>query len=639
MPLKKTREELYKPESEVEKRIEKREDIFDPEKAKLSAEEKFKGKKTWTKMVADLYWQKKEAIIVGIIIIVSMIVVAAAVVGAVYYKRTSFSEDRVGVSIAGPESVAGAEVVTYKIAYENNNRASLENVEIFLNHSNNFKPESASVELERQGDNNTMLKIGSIESNGKGEIEVSGRFYAPKDYVVYLKPTLRFVPSNFSSPFEVSSQIGVNVATAPISMNINASGEALNRGVTEYAVTYKNTSDIDFSNVKISLEYPGGFSFLNADQSPIESDNVWYVANLKAGDEGKIVVRGSLDGSPGDAKVVRVVLGVRSDAGGFVLYNKREDVTRIVESPLRIDVPVDKKKETNVSLGKSIPVMITYSNSGDKGLRDGVISLGVDNPMINLEELALSKGQYIVEEKSIVWKAGDIAHLGNFAPGEEGRIDFNLPIKDELLIESKDEKNFQMDSVAKIESSDVLYGTVGNVAGYSPKATLKLNSKMMVKNVLRYEDSNIANSGPIPLKLNEETTYTVEWAVENWFNEVDNAEVRAYLTTGVKWKGAIFPEGENISFNERTSEVVWKLGSMENFVGVTDSPRTVKFQIGIVPGENLIGTSPILIKNVDLTAHDLFTNESVGHSLDRVNTRLDNDDPRSKDGRHSVVLK
>lgn len=639
MPLKKTKEELYKPESELKKRIEEREDVFDPEKAKLSAEEKFKGKKTWTEMIADMYWQKKKAIFVGLSIVAIMVFVAVTIIGVSQYKRTSFSEERVGLEISGVQNAGGAEPVTYKISYKNDNRASLENAEILLNHSNNFILEDASVEFERKGDNNTLLKIGKIESNSQGEIEISGRFYAPKDYVVYLKPTLKFVPSNFSSPFEVSNQIGVNVATAPISMNVVASGEALDRGGVEYVVTYKNTSNIDFSDVNISLEYPEGFSFLESDERPTEGEGVWYIANLLAGAEGKIVIHGSLAGLPGDAKVVKATLGVRSQSGGFVLYNKREDVTRIVKSPLMIDIAFRGEKDKSVNLGEGVPVSIRYSNTGDKGLRDVVISMSLDSSIVNLEKLALGKGQYISEQKAIVWKASDIPHLANLAPGKEERIDFILPIKNEMSISKKEEKNFLLESVAKIESSDVLYGAVGSVQGFSPKATLKLNSKMVLESKLRFEDPNISNSGPIPPKLREETTYTVEWTVQNWFNEVDGAEVRAHLATGVKWKNVVFGTEEDISFNERTNEIVWRLGSVDNSVGISEPIRRIKFQISIIPEENQIGKTPVIIQNVDLKAKDLFTLDTVGDSINRVTTQLDGSDPNSANGAHGVVVK
>ncbi|MDH4330903.1 MAG: hypothetical protein OEV93_05150, partial [Candidatus Moranbacteria bacterium] len=606
-------------------------------KAKLSAEEKFAGEKTWMEMVGDMYAQKRKAIIVGASIVAAFVFVAAAIIGAVQFKRTSFNEERVVVDIIGPETVAGAELVTYKIRYNNNNRASLENAEIFLNHSNNFKLENATVNFEKQGDNNTLLKVGEVDSKSEGEVEISGRFYAPKDYVVYLKPTLRFVPSNFSSPFESTNQIGVNVATAPVSMNISASGEALSNGGVEYVIQYKNISNLNFKDVKIEMEYPEGFSFLQSSERPVEGKGVWYIANIAPQEDGEIRISGSLSGSPGDTKVAKVSMGIKSDSGNFVLYNKREDITRIVKSPLVIDLKFNTENNIIANVGDRISGVIRYKNEGDKGLRDVIISMSLDSDMVDITRLRPSEGYYNDSEKRIVWKAADFLKLTNLAPGQSGEINFMIPIKDRLDINSSNDKNYILESVAKIESSDVLYSAVGMTQGFSGKASIKLNSKIELDSRVYFEHPAVKNSGPIPPKVGEKTSYLIIWRMKNWFNDLSGAEVRAHLPTGTIWSGKVGSEKENITFNERTNEVVWNIGDIENGSGVLNSPREAMFQISIIPEQNQVKSIPDLVGEAIFRAKDLFTLQDLSVSISSENTKLEKDDPNSGDYRHGIV--
>jgi hypothetical protein len=113
--------------------------------------------------------------------------------------------------------------------------------------------------------------------------------------------------------------------------------------------------------------------------------------------------------------------------------------------------------------------------------------------------------------------------------------------------------------------------------------------------------------------VGQETSYTLHWSVTNVSNDLDGAQVSSFLPSGVRWTGKVYPEFEkgNISYNERTNEIVWNMGRLRNAVGVLSAPREVSFQVSIVPAVNQVGTKAPLIKNSILTAKDLFTNTDV----------------------------
>lgn len=627
MPLKKLEKEIYKPESEELKQRKLSEDYFDPEKAKREAEEKFKEKGEWQEGKSRLSYRSKKSIFIGAAVVLGIFVLFASVAGVVRFKQGSFSEERVYVEITGEDKVRSSDLISYEINLENDNRASLKGAEVRLDHSQNFVVDSANVEFRREGDNNTIFVLGDMGSNDKETIEFSGRFYAPEDFTVYLKPKLRYTPSNFNSVFENEAIFSVEVATAPISMSVVASNEALETGFIEYLVEYENLSEIDFRNLKIEIEYPDGFTYNGATENPAQGNNVWYIDNLSAGQKGSFSVSGNVSARSGDTKTVRVSLGLRTDTDTFVLYNRKEDVTKIVSSPLYVRHTINENKSLNINLGDVLRYNIEFGNKGDKGLRDNVIVLSVDSEIIDFDKMFLNKGHYNSGDKTITWRTADIPELNNLAPGQKATISFEIPVKERIDVSNQEDENFDLNSRIRIDSNDVAYHALGPTEAFSDEVLVKLNSKVVLESLGYRTDSVFENIGTIPPKVGEETSYTLHWKMTNVSNDLDNVQVRAYLDTGVRWLNKVSPSEADLTFNPRAHEVIWNIGKVENGKGILDDPLEVIFQISIIPEVNQVGKNVTLSKDTILTGKDLFTGNDISVTVSGETSMIAIDDP------------
>jgi len=58
-------------------------------------------------------------------------------------------------------------------------------------------------------------------------------------------------------------------------------------------VTYQNTGQEAFNDLKIKADFPDGFSFSNADPLAAQGNNIWYVGNLAAGQAGQVKINGT----------------------------------------------------------------------------------------------------------------------------------------------------------------------------------------------------------------------------------------------------------------------------------------------------------------------------------------------------------
>src|SRR3989338_10558694 len=97
-----------------------------------------------------------------------------------------------------------------------------------------------------------------------------------------------------------------------------------------------------------------------------------------------------------------------------------------------------------------------------------------------------------------------------------------------------------------------------------------------------YHEGPFANSGSIPPKVEQETTYTVFLALVNTANDVRDVRLEARLPAYVRWVGAVSPASEDVSYNGDTRRVSWRAWDLVAWKGVSSAPREVAFQIGFL---------------------------------------------------------
>ena len=133
------------------------------------------------------------------------------------------------------------------------------------------------------------------------------------------------------------------------------------------------------------------------------------------------------------------------------------------------------------------------------------------------------------------------------------------------------------------------------------------------------------NMGPLPPKVEEETSYTIIWSIVNTSNTIANAEVRGTLPVYVKWARQVSPLNENVIYNPNTNEVIWSAGDIPAGVGISRPPKEVAFQVILSPSLSQVEQEPRLVTNIYFTAVDTFTNEQLREEKGSVSTNLPTD--------------
>ncbi|QQS15468.1 MAG: hypothetical protein IPK84_03805 [Candidatus Moraniibacteriota bacterium] len=557
---------------------------------------------------------------------IGVITLVALLAGTfVRIQQSLFSQDRVTVSVTGPSNVNSSDITDFVISYENANRSGLADAELIVSYPPGFIPEGNESTFRNDASSSTVT-IGTINAFEKKTLDFSGKFYGSKDSIAYIHAELRYRPNNVQSQFSSAGQKSVNLRSASLAVELEAPLSVPPSGEVNYLVNYENTSDATLSNIRMKAAFPSGFSLNDSDPKPSEGEVVWYLGSIAAGERGKIRLTGNMSGVPNETKTLKVEFGTFQGDNTFFAYSDAERTTRIVAAPFSIRQSLNGSMPGAVNPGDSLRYTVSYRNDSEIALREAIITVELEGDALDFSQLRPEKGAYDSLRKTITWKASDIQQLANLTSGASGKVEFAVPVRDDLVPKSVLTKNFQIRTIARIESPDVPNPAGANKIVATDTMWEKVNSRLLLETAGYYQDSTLPNTGPIPPAVGKSTTYTMHWLLSNTTNDVTGVEVSADLPTGVAWTGKTFPNTENISYNERTNKIIWNVGSLGVGEGILSPKRTVVFQVSIRPEVNQVDTSPLLLGMSSAKATDVFTNETIQSTASEKTTNLREDD-------------
>jgi len=630
MSLFNIKKKLYK-EGEEKELQEFEKGIFNPASEESKPGEKGLPDDAWTKKRKLLGIEEKKAIRKGTIALISILGIIVLTVTIYKIRQTIFQEGKVAVSISGPTQGRSGQDLFYKIICQNDNTVGIKNITLRISYPEDFKPDEISF-FSQESATSGILKINEIKGHTKKEIIFSGKGYSPRGTLIYLKTDMLYTPKSFTGKFEAKNQLGVTIISTPISLEIEVPQNASNGDQVNYLINYQNKGEETLEGLKLKLFYPKGFSFSFSDPKPFEGNNVWYLGDIVHGGGGKIMATGNLSGERDEIKNLKVQIG-RGDGATFISYNEEQTGTKISSSPLAISQTVNDLKNLNVNAGEDLKFEILFSNNGSVGLRDVIIKEKIESPVLDYESLKMEGGSFDYDSKTIIWKASDILKLKKLEPGESERIIFFIKVKKNLPISGENDKNFVVTSLASIDSPDVPTPVSMNKVISSNTMEMKVNSKLVLGVDGYYNDNVIPNSGPIPPKVNHETTYTLHWKVANVSNDVTGARVEAFLPTNAIATGKIFPENAPLEYNPRTNGISWKIGNIKSGTGIINSPLEVAFQVKIKPSPEQVKQPVDILKESIFFAYDTFTRENLKMSSPAKTTELREDNLAYEDGK------
>ncbi len=590
-----------------------------------SAASPFDEKLEWEKARRELNPFQKRVLKISLGVLLLVILIVGGFVFSAWWQKNAFHQDRVSISFEGPNAADSTQIVKYVIHYKNSNQVTLKNSEIALSYSENFQP-TDNVNVKYLSATSSRIFVGDIKPQSEGSVEVKGIFYAPKDAPVYLHGAINFTPSNGQSQLSMETQISVNITTAPVLLDVSAPTQAMDGDKIEYVIDYKNLDVRRLSNVQIRVEFPNGFQFIDAQPMPSQNGSYWTIGDLDSSQGGKIRISGTIHGASKESKSVVVSLGKLEDNGQLAFFNKREVSMQIIAPVLTVSQSLDNNSNGDVvNAGDVLRYTVNYHNGSAGGLRDAIVTVELQGKILDFSKISVDKGFFDGAKNIITWKASDVPALANINPNEGGKFIFSIPVKTIIPLVTKNDKNFVVTTIAKIDSPDIPTPINSNKVIGSNTLQLKLASKVLLNTLGYYKDAQISNAGPIPMQVGKETLFAVHWSLVNISNDLVGGKIVSSLPAGLRWTGTVYPSSEKILYNPQSNQLTWDIGSVVAGVGALLPAREVEFQVGVTPQINQIGQPLKLLNGSIFTGSDTFTGKDITVENAEKTTQLQED--------------
>ena len=560
----------------------------------------------------------------------SFFVVALSIAGVYFFKGSNLlSANNVDISVEGPVSLAGGDTLTMGIIITNNNDAAIEFADLLIEY-----PEGSYASTESKEALPRIKKsLGKINAHETVHETATAVLFGESNTEKNIQITLEFRLEGSNATLEKKKEYRIGITSSPIDVAIDMLKEANSGQEVEVAVHLKSNSSTPLKGLVFSIDYPFGFRFKSADPKPQYDNKMWVLGDLAPSAERVVKIKGVLEGQDEEEKIFRVYAGTQSERDARALgitYNSVSKSIFIKKPFLALDMVIDNDtgNEHISSSGKIVRADILWGNNLPTKIIDGQIQVKLRGDIINRYSIAVGNGGFYRSlDDTIVWdsKSGNEA-LAVIEPGEKGSASFSfsfqpLVSKDGRQAFANPEVTIEVTARGRRVSDTNVPEEINTVA----VKKIKVESSLNLASRSVYYAGPLKNTGPLPPKVNQETTYTIIWTITNSSNDISSAVVRTTLPTYVKWLGVVSPDSESVTYNEIGGEVVWNAGAIPAGTGINRAAREVAFQVSFLPSISQINQSPLLTSEIAISGNDNFTHTILRDTKRALSIKLSTD--------------
>ncbi|HAS81061.1 MAG: hypothetical protein UR25_C0005G0025 [Candidatus Nomurabacteria bacterium GW2011_GWE1_32_28] len=539
-----------------------------------------------------------------------------------FVKGNTVSNDNIDISLLSNAFTAGGEEYPLLLEIVNRNNLPLELVDLIVEY-----PKSSQDSLS-QDNEHIRISLGTIPAGGIKNENIKIVLFGEQGSTRQIKISLEYRVEGSNAIFIKDKLSEVYINSTPIDLSINAPVEiSQNQDITLDVKAILNSTK-SVSKMLIKVDYPIGFQFIKATPAPSSGNNVWDIGDIAPGAERNISIFGKmLDVYDGEEKIFRVWSGSQSTTDKTVIgviFNSSEHLVLIKKSSIQAKLLINGvyEREFAVDTKTSIQGEIQWVNNLDTKINDLEVRAKISGNAVNRKTISSSKGFYDSAQDLIIWNKNSDQKFLEINPGDSGSLSFSLSPLSLFSASSGIIISPTINVDVYISGRQIQNGSAILELSNSESKTIKIISDVGFLAKGFYSSGHFTNTGPIPPKVGQKTTYTIVWSLSNTSNNISKTKISSILPDWVKFVGTSYPDTEDLVYNTNTREVTWDIGTLPKGAGITGEDKEVSFQIEFIPSLSQINTTPIIINSAILTGHDDFANVDIRVTKPALGTHL-----------------
>lgn len=532
--------------------------------------------------------------------------------------NNTFSNDLVDLSIVGSSFIPGGQDLPLTIEVANRNPVDFESAVIFLE----YPKGSDDTEKVREEYNLGVIKSGQIVQK-----EVTVVLYGEQNSSKKIEARLEYRAKDSNAIIKKSSSLDVTISEVPVSLSMVVPEKISANQTITLRVNMTLNGEKAPKDLALLMNYPIGFEFQDSTPKPSSGNNIFDIPNIKQGQTKEIVISGKILGEVGEERSFHASVGekdIRDSSRLSYSFNSTSKIVAIDSSAIAVRLSINGTSGGKyiASSKENIIGVISWSNNTDKVLRDLEIKANMSGSVYVDENVTTASGGFFDSATdSILWDKNSVDKFASVMPGDSGTVSFSIRASNLITTTPNPKLNFNI----SIRAKDPSVGNALIEANNQEVSEVVYSSNLQFAVASRYRGGPIVNSGPLPPKAEQRTTYTITWSLTNTSNQLKNGTLITRLPPYMNFVGNSVPQNEALSYNASTREVTWNIGDIEAYAGISGLAREVSFQVELRPSISQIGTQPVLVYESTIKAVDRFTNVELSATRAEVTTNLVND--------------
>ncbi len=554
-------------------------------------------------------------------------------IGYAYYTLAKggneISADKILIQVTGPISVRSGEVSDFTVDVTNNNTGDVILSDLIIQYPDGTRSAfdtSASLTNDR-------VEYGTIKSGQTIRRKVSAVFFGEENVKKKIHYTYEFNIEDSATIFTADKEVGVFIASSPVTAKIVNVTEITNNQNLAFDIEVISNSEEVVKDIQLKVEYPFGYSLLEANVKPVADNNTWNIEEIEPLGKKVIKLKGKLIGTSNIEKNFRFTLGVidkNTQQIGAVLSTQDQKVLikkPFVVAALSLDGNIGPFKVVNFD--EKMKGDLTFINNLSTPITDVVVEMTIGGVLIDRKTIKTSNGFYRSGDDVMFWDKTLEPTLARMRPGETQTLSFNMNTleasPDLVAALHRSTSNLLVSIKAKRLNENNVPEEI--VSGTTQE--IRLGSTLTLSSGIGYNFGPFVNTGPFPPQVNTETTYTYVGKIGNTANSVKNAVFTVKLPPNAIWKNIYSTDiqSANVSYSASKREVTIKLGDLPSGLGVDKPLREFAFQLGFIPTLTEKGEIPRIVLQPQISGIDTFTDKTLVNGVNSLDIipRLDSE--------------
>lgn len=529
------------------------------------------------------------------------------------FGQNVISGNNISIVATTPFTIGGGEVLPIQISVQNNNNVPIQAATLIIE----YPPGTRSVDENPQDLFTERIPIETIRPgetlNMPLRATVFGEENAEKTIHVAIEYRVQGSSARF---FKEADPQSFKISSAPVSLRVDGLRRISDGQETSLTLTVVSNALTPLSEVLVKAEYPVGFQFIESDPAPASGMNSWLIENVEPNSTNIITITGVVIGQETDEHVMHFNAGIPNERNknSFTSIFANASTEFIIEPAfIDMDVTINNSADSVVVADSrsSVNTNIKINNT----LRDSLYDLRVTvsfsgNAFVDRGISSTGTGFYDSTTKTLVWDISNVSQLEQLRPGASQSFGFSL------LPSVDTEVNPFVDLQVDVYARRVFERQVPEELLGSIKRTVRVNSAPKLISGAMHSNQIFTDSGPVPPKVGQTTTYTLSFRAENGANAIRGARMVGTLPLYVTWLDNMTGDG-NFEYNQTNRSVNWIIGDIAE-----NASAEASFQVSLLPSTSQINMAPILFSRQTFQANDTFTGREVQTTFQDITTIL-----------------